>query len=129
MSTTEPLLPEPVKNVLVDVFTLSTGLPLREDSRALLQLLRRVLPSVVDLQVIEAWQLLQARDYIAAREVLEDAERAHGDRATVKALLAMCLHDQQDPLWQGYAEEARQLPDNADALAIVNAIALDPALA
>jgi thioredoxin-like negative regulator of GroEL len=116
---TKPRLPEAVKNLFADVFVMGNELRCTEDTQPVLQLLRHVLPDVSELLLAEASQYLSARDYVSARQLLEEVDAKDANNANVKAMLAACLYFQNDSLWNSYAYEVHQLPEDADALKII----------
>jgi thioredoxin-like negative regulator of GroEL len=118
----KPRLPEVIKNLFADTFVMGNELQLTEDTLPVLKLLRHVLPRLNELAQAEAWQLMQTRDYVGARQLLEEVDANGGGTANVKASLAACLFFQGDRLWNSYANEVRELPEDADAMRIVDSI-------
>ncbi|AKJ27829.1 HrpB1 family type III secretion system apparatus protein [Caldimonas brevitalea] len=117
-----PQLPKPLVDLLADILVLGNELSASEDTLAVLRLIRKVRPKLQELAVMEAWQFIHAQDYASARRLLEDADRTGPPDAMVKAMLATCLYAEQDSLWQGYADEARALPADAETLDLLAAI-------
>jgi Bacterial type III secretion protein (HrpB1_HrpK) len=112
-------LPRELMHVFCDLLSTSHK---DDDVSAIVNLMRFVRPADVGLVVTQALQKLRSLDFLAARAFIEDAERQFGDQADFKALMALCLHMQNDPLWHSFANEARNMPDNAQALELIQVI-------
>ena len=119
-------LPRELMHLLCDVLSISDK---RDDASAIINLMRFLRPTDTALVVAQAMQKLSASDHLAARALIEDAERQFGELADFKALMAVCLYLQRDPLWHSYANEARDMPDNAQALEFIQYIDPEQVLA
>jgi hypothetical protein len=110
--------------ILAEVFRLAGALDAKSgpDVALVLRVLASARPNVPQIAAAEARLRLQARDFIGARNLLEDAERASPASALIKAMLAFTLFMQGDGLWHAYAAEVRALPVDESAKAIVVAI-------
>lgn len=115
-------LPPQLIHLLADVFELGCTHGCRNETVTVLRLLKHVRPDVSPLALIEAWNLIELRQFAAARELLDTAESEYPADPMTKALLVMCLYLQGDSLWQAYASEVRRSPDNKEAVAVVAAI-------
>jgi thioredoxin-like negative regulator of GroEL len=120
MSTIE-LNPQLV-NMFVDVFLLGNQVKAHEDTTTIVRLIKLARPNEYNLAVVEGWQLIGAKDYVAARQLLEEADSAKPDTPMFKALLAFCLMLQGESMWQSYAREVSELPPHEDALAVVRVL-------
>jgi Bacterial type III secretion protein (HrpB1_HrpK) len=118
--TSQPhTLPRELTHMFCDVLSIADK---GDDGSALVNLLRFLRPNDPGLIIAQAVQKLSKSDHLAARALIEDAERQFGDKADFKALMAVCLYLQSDPLWHSYANEVRDMPDNADALQFIEYI-------
>jgi predicted Zn-dependent protease len=115
-------LPPQLISLLADAFQLGSTHGCREETVAVLKLLRHVRPDASPLTLIEAWSLIEMGRLSAARELLEAAEATNPGDPMTKAILVMCLYLQGETLWQAYAGEVHQMADNEEALAVVTAI-------
>jgi thioredoxin-like negative regulator of GroEL len=115
-------LPPQLIHLLADIFELGCTNGCHQETVTVLKLLKHVRPDASPLALVEAWNLIEMRRLAAARELLDAAESAHPADPMTKAMLVMCLYLQGDSLWQAYASEVRQLPDNEEAVAVVTAI-------
>jgi Bacterial type III secretion protein (HrpB1_HrpK) len=115
-------LPPQLIHLLADVFELGCTHGCRHETVTVLKLLKQVRPDVSPLALIEAWNLIEMRQFAAARELLDAAESEHPADPMTKAVLVMCLYLQGDSLWQAYASDVRRLPGNDEAVAMVAAI-------
>jgi predicted Zn-dependent protease len=109
-------------DALMAVFCLGNELALDADVLPVMQLMRKLRPGAAALAVAEAQQMLQIGDHLAARQLLEEAERQLPASALVKVLLAWTLRSQDDKLWQAYLEEARGLPADPQAQEILDVL-------
>jgi thioredoxin-like negative regulator of GroEL len=94
----------------VDLFMLGNELNAFDETASLARLVMKLKPEAHRLVAVEAWQLIRASKFPAAREMLEAADAANPREPMLKALLALCLMSQGDSLWQAYLEELRCLP-------------------
>jgi thioredoxin-like negative regulator of GroEL len=120
MSTLE-LNPKLV-NMFIDIFLLGNQVQSHTDTGTIVRLIKQARPNEYNLAVIEGWQLIGAKDYVAARQLLEDADSANPEKPMFKALLAFCLMLQGESMWQSYAREVSELPPDEDALAVVRVL-------
>jgi predicted Zn-dependent protease len=120
------MIPPRLSKSLTDVFTsvLLVGREAAKPTQALavLRLLRQVNPAMPDIAAFEAQQHLRAKRYRAARELLEEAEAANPQNSLLKAMLAVTLFMQGDPMWEAYVKEARQLPPHELATSLLKAL-------
>jgi predicted Zn-dependent protease len=119
MKTNLPKFPVELWTGFCRLLSMSSEPGLNQEALAVLRLMRYVQPKADALVVSEAWNLISSRNLLDARTLLEDAERQFPESASVKAILAFCLEKQDDPLWHAYANEARQMANNEDALDIL----------
>lgn len=116
---TNPKWPVELWTGFCQLLSMSSDAGTRDETLAIVRLMRNLQPKADGLAVTEAWNLIASRNLLEARSMLEDAERQFPESASVKAILAFCLEKQDDPLWHAYANEARQMPNNEDALEIL----------
>jgi hypothetical protein len=92
------------------------------DVGRLLAVMAAVAPGRPEIIAAQARNLMFAKNYGDARNLLARAEAEHAGNAVIKSMLAMCMYIQKDGLWQAYAEEALALPRDAIAHGIVESI-------
>jgi hypothetical protein len=109
-------------NMFIDLFLLGNQQKAHEDTTTIVRLIKLARPSEYNLAVIEGWQLIGSKDYVGARQLLEEADMSNPGTPMFKALLAFCLMLQGESVWQSYALEVNNLPPHEDALAVVRAL-------
>ncbi|MGN6525062.1 MAG: HrpB1 family type III secretion system apparatus protein [Burkholderiaceae bacterium] len=105
--------------IIVAAHVLSDKFGVQADTGRILAVMAASVPDRPEIIAAQARNLLIARQYPEARDLLTEAEAKHPRNAVIKALLAMCMFVQKDSLWEAYAEEALALPRDAVALGIV----------
>jgi ATP/maltotriose-dependent transcriptional regulator MalT len=115
MTTKKLVVPEPLRHCFCDLMSMCDSSRNNEDLVAVIRVLRAIMPNQPRLIVSEAWSQMNAGRLAEARALLDEAEERFPDDAPIKALKALCLHDQHDPHWHAYADLVRQYPDDEDA--------------
>lgn len=107
---------------LVAIFSLGSDLAADDLTLQVLRAIRRLRPQLHQLALVEAQQLVETRDLAGARLLLEELDARQPDHAMVKAMMAMVLQQQRDGLWQAFAQDARTLPPDPRAQAILESL-------
>ena len=102
---------------------LATSFGSPEDAGILLAYMAAAFPNRPEVTVAQVRLLLLRDNHSEARSMLADAERSHPTNSVIKAMTALCLYMQSDPLWQAYAEEAAALPPTPITKALVERLA------
>lgn len=121
MKTDKPA-DQPLVEALVAIFSLGSELAADDQTLQVLRAIRRLRPQLHQLALVEAQQLVEARDLAGARLLLEDLDARQPDNAMVKAMMAMVLQQQRDGLWQAFAQDARALPPDPRAQVIIDSL-------
>ena len=93
------------------------------DTGRILAVIAAAVPNRPEIVAAQARNLMLAAQYAEARELLQRTEAQHPANAAIKAMLALCLFAQTDPLWEAYAEEALALPRDVIAHSIIETLA------
>lgn len=107
---------------LIAVFYVGTEFEAGEHTLSVLRGIRKLRPNLPLLAVAEAQQLCDCHDFQSARVLLEETDAQNPDTPIVKAVLAFVLHQQRNGLWQAYAKEARELPADEKASAVLDCL-------
>jgi thioredoxin-like negative regulator of GroEL len=122
MNMSHPELSTKQVDLFVDLFMLGNELDALGETSSLVRLVKKVRPHEYRLVVVEAWQLIRARYFPAARAMLEAADIANPGEPMLKVLLALCLMSQGDSLWRSYLDEVQYLPANEDVRTMVQTL-------
>ncbi|SFQ04387.1 HrpB1 family type III secretion system apparatus protein [Variovorax sp. 770b2] len=109
-------------DALVGVFYVGIELEVSEHTLPVLRGIRKLRPGLPLLAVAEAQQLSECNDLQSARVLLEETDAKNPDTPIVKAVLAFVLRQQRNGLWQAYVKEARELPADEKANAILDCL-------
>ena len=93
-----------------------------DDVGRILAYMAELFPNRPEIVAAQVRILLLQKNYSDAREMLAKAEDANPSSAVVKAMTAICLYIQADPLWEAYAQEALSLPPNAVSTALIESL-------
>lgn len=115
-------LPAAQMKIVVAAHVLSDKYGTHADTARLLAVMAACVPDSPAIVAAQARNLLIARQYTEARDLLARTEAAHPRNAVIKALLALCMFIQNDGLWEAFAEEALALPRDAIALGIIETL-------
>jgi thioredoxin-like negative regulator of GroEL len=119
---TTPELPRRLVRLIANAYVLAGEVPNLSGALAIVRLLRAVAPTVPQLDLLEAQELLAVRNFAAARQLLEQADAAVPGDAMTKALLAATLFRQRDRMWEFYLNEVKALPPQPRALRMIGLI-------
>ena len=95
----------------------SYGAP--DDVGRILAYLSEVFPNRPEIVAAQVRVLLMQKNYSDARAMLSKSEEANPRSPVIKAMTAICLYIQGDPLWEAYVQETLALPPNAVSTAVV----------
>jgi len=118
-----PQLPKVIVDMIADIFTVGVEHGKMIDIQTLLNFMSSMYPNVAQIIAARADILLRVGNYKEARLLLEDADLRIPQSPILKAMLAFCLLAQNDPLWESYARETMELPEDQAARTIVKALA------
>lgn len=115
-------LPPAQMKIIVAAHVLSDKYGAHADTGRILAVMAASVPDRPEIIAAQGRNLLIAKQYVEARELLERGEAANPRNAVLKSLLALCMYIQNDSLWEAFAEEALALPKDAIALGIIETL-------
>ena len=116
-------LPKWQIKIIVEMYSLANKHGTVGDVACLVDLMARACPGIPEVIAAQARIIMCQRDYLGARELLVRSEAQYPDNAVIKALLAFCLFNLRDSVWESYAEDTLALPHDEIAQAIIETIA------
>ena len=93
-----------------------------DDVGRILAYMAELFPSRPEVVAAQVRILLLQKNYSDARAMLAKAEEANPASAVIKAMTAICLYIQADPLWEAYAQDALALPSNVVSTALIESL-------
>jgi thioredoxin-like negative regulator of GroEL len=109
-------------NIVVAAHILSDKFGALADTGRILAVMAAAVPGRAEIVAAQARNLMIAKNYPEARDLLTRTEAAVPANAVIKSLLALCMYIQNDSLWEAYAEEALALPRDAVAHGIIDTL-------
>jgi type III secretion protein HrpB1 len=106
---------------MVDVLTVAITHQMMEEAESLLQCLRALRPSMVELDTFEAWIAMRRghmQDAVRLLRHMEERCRT-GGAPFAKALLSFCLYSVGDPTWRINAQQVIDGNENPAATGLV----------
>jgi len=119
----ESALSAPQMKIVVAAHVLADKYGVLADTARILAVMAAAAPGRPEIVAAQARNLMFAKSYTEARDLLERTVAAHPANAVIKAMLALCMYIQQDSLWEAYAEDTLALPHDAIARGIVETLA------
>lgn len=115
-------LPKWQIKIIVEMYSLANKYGTVSDVTCLVEAMSRACPGIAEVTAAHARILMCQRDYVGARDLLMKSHDLHPANAVLKALLAFCLFNLRDSVWEAYAEDALGLPHDEIAHAIIRTI-------
>lgn len=94
-----------------------------DDAGRILEYMAALVPNRPEIVAAQVRILLLQKNYSEARSMLLKAESANPANAVIKAMAAICLYIQADPLWESYVAEALALPPTVMTTALLDSLA------
>ncbi|PLZ00686.1 hypothetical protein CY652_19680 [Burkholderia sp. WAC0059] len=110
---------ENIVQVLVRLLSRSLANGAQSEAEDLLEALRVLRPSLVQLDFYEAQLLIRRQDWVGALHLLRQIEADKGPSALCSALQAWCLHHLRDPEWRIHVSTLLATP-NPVAMTVVS---------